>query len=284
MRTGFRRGRLDKVQQPGAINSYTTALYPPRVYHYYTVPSSGVLANTSVIVGPSIDDGVGDLRGRDVTSDAGVSVMCKKSPPLLRDFVGCFVDVNQCSAEARAFDIIASGNEMLNLLHYPALLCVGTEERSETYVGNDASPRSGATAQKLRLWEEVLNLPNELRCYGVPKCELSNTAMDHLRIRPVKRKRLVKPMRRGAKVFVYNIGEEPQDARKIKKQLTEEDEQKPRGPVQPKRAEGDIREEEGDAGYDKDDDEASLSYRIDDDDDGGDLDGPEGSGDDNDFF
>nr|CCC95260.1 unnamed protein product [Trypanosoma congolense IL3000] len=285
MRAGFRRGRLDKVQQPGAINSYTAALYPPRIYHYYTVPSNISIAGCTTIIGPSIDDGVGDSRGREILPESGGPVVGKTSPPALRDYMGCFVDVNQCIAEARAFDIVESGNEMLNILHYPCLLGVKTDEQAGTCTGVGSQSTSSGATQRIRLWEEVLSLPKELRCYSIVRSrDVTQAMIERLRIRPVKRKRLVKPMRRGAKVFVYSIGEETQDSLKGNKRVRDNDEQKGDGSVQQKRVDDEAREVNGDALCDKYDDEASLSYQVDDDDDDGDLDGPNESGDDYDYF
>ncbi|KAH9599747.1 hypothetical protein LSM04_003799 [Trypanosoma melophagium] len=285
MRGGFRRGRFDKVPQPGTIGSYTEAFYPPRVYYYYTHPPIPTNTSAATVIVPSIDDGVGDSRGREVPFQGVSSAMARRVPPTLQDFIGCFVDSNQCTADSRVFTIVESGKEPLNILHYPYLLSGNSghgnlDAQGKQPHGNEVDHSS------LRIWEDALGLPSELKFYSSVSVsgEMTSSTMERLRIRPVKRKRIVKPVRRGAKVVVLTptAGEGVQETRKTRRNLGDDDDV---GGVkkQPK-GEDDEHEGEGEGEYDKDDDEASISFQVDDDDDGGDLDGPEGSGGDDDFF
>ncbi|KEG07492.1 hypothetical protein DQ04_09641010 [Trypanosoma grayi] len=289
MRGGFRRGRFDKVPQPGTIGSYTEALYPPRAYHYYTQRSLAATPTGPTVIVPSIDDGVGDSRGREVSTQGTSPVMHKKSIPLLRDFVDCFIDGNQYVGDTRAFAVVDAGSEPLNMLHYPYLLCSNTvgDGISPTAVTGNQFQNDTAGYPNLRLWEEVLGLPNELRIYSAlnARGEMTGFTGDRLRIRPVKRKRVVKPVRRGAKVIVLAaLGDDGvPETRRVKRGAGDEDAQDGGAKAQLKQEDDDAEEERG-GDFDKDDDEASLSFQVDDDDDGGDLDGPEGSGGEDDFF
>ncbi|ESS70552.1 hypothetical protein TCDM_00693 [Trypanosoma cruzi Dm28c] len=289
MRGGFRRGRFDRLPQPGAVNSYSEAIYPPRVYHYYTQQSVVAASSSAGVIVPSIDDGVGETRGREAIPQGVGPVMDKKSPPLLRDFVGCFIDGNQHVANSRAFAVLDSGKEPLNVLHYPTLLGINgkDEDAGAPIADKNAAHVSTAGDHELRRWEDSLGLPAELRIYGLAKStgDMPTAAVDRLRIRPSKRKRIVKPIRRGTKVVVLPPActEDAQEIKKVRRIVGEEEENEGGNRAQPKR-ENDDRNEEGSGGFDREDDEASLSYNVDDDDDGGDLDGPEGSGGEDDFF
>ncbi|ORC88509.1 uncharacterized protein TM35_000161470 [Trypanosoma theileri] len=286
MRGGFRRGRFDKVPQPGTIGSYTEAFYPPRVYYYYTHPPTSTTTSAATVIVPSIDDGVGDSRGREVPIQGVSSAMGRRVPPILQDFIGCFVDANQCAADSRAFTILESGKEPLNILHYPYLLSANSGRENVDTSGK--LPQSNEVGNRsLRIWEDALGLPNELKFYSSVNVssEMTSSTMERLRIRPVKQKRIVKPVRRGAKVVILNpaAGESIQETRKTKRNLGDDDDDVGGVKKQPK-GEDDDPEGEGEGEYDKDDDEASISFQVDDDDDGGDLDGPEGSGGEDDFF
>ncbi|ESL08134.1 hypothetical protein TRSC58_04168 [Trypanosoma rangeli SC58] len=290
MRGGFRRGRFDKVPQPGAVSTYSEAIYPSRVYHHYTQqPSSPVPALATVIV-PSIDDGVGESRGREGLPHGAGAMMDKKTPPLLRDFVGCFIDGSQYIANSRAFTVLESGKEPLNVLHYPSLLGISKKDPSieGAIADNDAPQTSTVVEQQIRHWEDALGLPAELRLYGLVKDsgEMPAAAVDRLRIRPAKQKRIVKPIRRGTKVVVLPLAgaDDTQEIKKVRRAVVENDEVEGGKKAQIKHENGD-HDDEGSGGvYDREDDEASLSFQVDDDDDGGDLDGPEDSGGEDNFF
>ncbi|RNF15220.1 uncharacterized protein Tco025E_05666 [Trypanosoma conorhini] len=290
MRGGFRRGRFDKVPQPGAVNSYSEALYPPRVYHHYTQQPSNTAPSLATIIVPSIDDGVGESRLREGLPHGVSTIMDKKTPPYLRDFVGCFIDGEQYLANSRAFAVLDSGKELLNVLHYPSLLGIDRKDQNieHSITDKNAPPISPLGEQQMRHLEEALGLPAELRIYGLGKRsgEITSAAMDRLRIRPVKRKRIVKPIRRGTKVVVLPLAgaEDADEIKKARRVVGEEEELEGNKKTQIKRENDDHDEDGSGGGYDREDDEASLSFQVDDDDDGGDLDGPEGSGGEDNFF
>ncbi|KAG8345494.1 hypothetical protein ERJ75_000821900 [Trypanosoma vivax] len=287
MRSGFRRGRLDKIQHPGPISSYSAALYPPRVYHYYSVQSNSTAFATASAVGPSIDDGGSDLRGRESFTDGGGFANDKRATPPLREFLGCFVDSTRFTVEARSFEMVEGCKELLNVLHYPGLLGVDTKVKSDATDVSGCQYHAGRVSQHLHLWEEILNLPSELRFYSccVARGGELKGIIERLRIRPVRKKRLIKPLRRGATVIIHSVATNERSSVTRSVRRSPDDEQRAGFKALPRQCDGDdTRDDDGDGGYDNDDDEESLSFQVDDDDDGGELDGPEGSGDENDFF
>lgn len=231
MRGFYGRHRVDKPQASLVVDSYDTALYPPRAYHCLTV-ERGSVADPNTVMLPSIDS---DSVCKPFIKDAQSPNLAQHKPTLL-EYFSCFVSPSMRNSSSVHY---VRGLEALNVLHYSELW--------QTSQGAAFSPLA-------KIIPDLVPLSISLKPLD---------SVHKISIRHVPRAKPPKPTRRGAKVTLEEVtpltegGKMQLGVKRSRKQLEEG-----------MKGNGDNDSTLGLEGESDHDDDVSVTYVADDDDDG----------------